>query len=347
MQFAVYLFITIMSFFVHFVLIVPFINFLYQMRFQRADQKTLDAFNKPTPIFDKYHKHKGGTPVGGGMLIALVTIVLFSFILTVFTFLDIPILSNFPNIAAEIRIILFSFISFAFLGIYDDLNKIFFWQKEQFFGIRLRSKLIIEIVLALIIAFWLYWDLKIDLFYIPFFPVQEIGWLYIPFAAFVIVAFANAVNITDGLDGLASGVLMIALFAFWAVARSILDVPLSVFIAVWVGGLIAFLYFNTYPARIFLGDTGALSFGATFAVIGLILGKAFALPIIGGVFFIEILSSAIQLLGKKFTGKKVFPVAPLHLWFQLHGWEEPKIVMRFWLFAILFALLGLMVSFMK
>lgn len=343
---ALYLFITIMSFIIHFVLIVPFINFLYHMKLQRADQKTLDAFNNPTPIFDKFHKHKYGTPVGGGILIAVVTTLLFSFILTVFTFLNKPIISNYPNIAAEIRIILFSFISFAFLGIYDDLNKIFAWQKEQFFGIRLRSKLVIEVVLAFIIAFWLFWDLRIGFIYVPFFGVFDLGFWYVPFAAFVIVAFANAVNITDGLDGLASGVLMIALFCFWAVARSIIDVPSSVFIAVWVGGLIAFLYFNIHPARIFLGDTGALSFGATFAVIGLVLGKTFALPIIGGIFFIEILSSFIQLIGKKFTGKKVFSVAPLHLWLQLQGWEEPKIVMRFWIISILFAILGLMIAFM-
>jgi phospho-N-acetylmuramoyl-pentapeptide-transferase len=96
-----------------------------------------------------------------------------------------------------------------------------------------------------------------------------------------------------------------------------------------------------------LGDTGALSFGATFAVIGLILGKAFALPIIGGVFVLEIASSLVQLLGKKYLKKKVFPVAPLHLWLQLKGWEEPKIVMRFWIFAILFVIFGLMVAFGK
>ena len=140
---------------------------------------------------------------------------------------------------------------------------------------------------------------------------------------------------------------MIALLSFWTVARSIIDIPLSIFIAVWIGGLIAFLYFNTYPARIFLGDAGALSFGATFAVLGLILGKAFALPIIGGIFVIEITSSFIQLMSKKYRGKKYFQAAPVHLLLQYMGWEEPKIVMRFWLISLVFALVGLMIAFMK
>ena len=168
-----------------------------------------------------------------------------------------------------------------------------------------------------------------------------------PFATFVIVAFANAVNITDGLDGLASGVLMIALAGFWAIAQTFLDVPTAVFIAVWLGGLLAFLYFNIYPARIILGDTGALSFGASFAVVGLVLGKSFALPIIGGVFVVEIASSLIQLVGKKYLKRKIFPVAPLHLLLQLKGWEEPKIVMRAWLISIIFTIVGLMIAFMK
>ncbi|MEO6508962.1 MAG: phospho-N-acetylmuramoyl-pentapeptide-transferase, partial [Patescibacteria group bacterium] len=124
-------------------------------------------------------------------------------------------------------------------------------------------------------------------------------------------------------------------------------VPTSIFIAVWIGGLVAFLYFNIYPSRIFLGDAGALSFGATFAVIGLILGKTFALPIIGGVFVLEVGSSFIQLMGKRFLKKKLMPVAPLHLFFQMRGWEEPKVVMRMWLFGILFAFFGLMIAFMK
>ncbi len=344
---STYLFIVFLSFILNFILIVPFINFLYKNKFRRVNQQTRDAFDNPTPIFDKFHQHKKGTPVGGGILLLLSTIFTFFLSLLLFFLFNKKIIANYPSAVIEIKILLFTFLSFGFLGIYDDLNKIFLWQKDNFFGLRLRHKLIIEVFLALIISYWLFLDLKIDIIHIPFFGVFKISWLYVLFSTFVIVAFANAVNITDGLDGLASGILLFTLSSFWVVSRTILDVPTSLFIAAWLGGLIAFLYFNIYPARIFLGDTGALSFGATFAVVGLILGKAFALPIIGGVFVIEIFSSLIQLLGKKFLGRKIFPVAPFHLWLQLKGWEEPKIVMRLWIITILFAVFGLMVAFAK
>lgn len=344
---ATYLFAVFISFVLNFVLIIPFIDFLYRSKLQRQPQKTKDIFNKPTPVFDRFHQHKTGTPVGGGILLIATTVAVFFFFLLMYFLLQKKILSNYPSLVAEIKIILFTFVSFAFLGIFDDLNKIFFWQKNKFFGLRLRHKLVIEVFLSLIISYWLLADLKIQIIHIPFFGVFHLSYFYILFAAFVIIAFANAVNITDGLDGLAAGILMISLSAFWVVSRSILDVPTSLFIAAWLGGMIAFLYFNIYPARLFLGDAGSLSFGATFAVVGLILGKTFALPIIGGVFVAEIFTSLIQILGKRFLKRKVFPVAPLHLWLQLRGWEEPKIIMRLWLVSIIFAIFGLMIAFMK
>ena len=342
---SLYIFITLISLVIHFLLIVPFIDFLYEMKFQRAKQTTKDAFDKPTPIFDKFHQHKSGIPVGGGILIVALTTILLLFFLFGFYFFQFSMHTNYPSAFTEIAILLFSFISFAILGVFDDLNKIFYW--KNFFGLCLRIKLILEIVLALLISTAIFSLLKVSIIHIPFFGVFDLSYFYIIFSAFVIVAFANAVNITDGLDGLASGALMIALLAFWAVARTIIDVPISIFLAVWIGGLIAFLYFNIYPARIFLGDAGALSFGATFAVIGLILGKAFALPIIGGIFFLEILSSFIQLLSKRYRGKKYFKAAPFHLMLQYFGWEEPKIVMRFWMGSVVFALIGLMIAFLK
>lgn len=344
---ALYLFVTFIAFLINFSLILPYINLLYKLKLQRRDQKTKDAFNEPAPIFDKLHNHKQGTPVGGGILIVLTTIILYALALVFFLFIRRPFIANYPAFGSEIKIILFTFVGFAVLGLYDDLSKMFKWEKTQFFGLRLRHKLILEIILAIAAAYWLFVDLKIDIMHIPFLGVYNLDLWYIPFAAFIIVAFSNAVNITDGLDGLASGVLLFALTAFWAIARSIIDMPTALFIAVWLGGLVAFLYFNIYPARIMLGDTGALSFGATFAVVGLVLGKAFALPIIGGVFVLEITSSLIQLLSKKFRNKKVFLVAPFHLYLQHKGWEEPKIVMRLWILGILFAVLGLMIAFMK
>ncbi len=344
---SLYLFIVFISFILNAVTIVPFINFLYRLKLQRQKQQTKDAFNKPTPIFDKFNQHKSGTPVGGGLLIIFNTLVVFFAFLALFFFSGNKLIANYPSLINEIKIILFSFIAFGLLGLYDDLAKIFLIKKESFFGLRLRHKFLIETFLALIIGFWLFHDLKISILNIPFFGVYDLSFFYIFFAAFVVLAFTNAVNITDGLDGLATGILMIALFGFWVIARSILDVPTSLFIGSWLGGLIAFLYFNIYPARLILGDTGALSFGATFAVIGLILGKTFALPIIGGLFVAEVFTSLVQLLGKKYLKRKIFTVAPLHLYLQNKGWEEPKIVMRFWLISILFVVFGLMVAFLK
>ncbi|OGK29388.1 phospho-N-acetylmuramoyl-pentapeptide-transferase [Candidatus Roizmanbacteria bacterium RIFCSPLOWO2_02_FULL_43_10] len=344
---ALYLFGFFISFIINFALFVPFIDLLYRLRFRRATQLTRDAFNKRTPIFDKFHAHKAGTPVGGGILIILTTLFTFTLLTIAFVFLGEDIVSNYPNVVAEVKILLFTFLSFSFLGLYDDLKKMFQIKDGSFFGLRLRHKLIIEILLAGIAAWWMYHELHISIINIPYFGVYNLGWLFIPFAVFVIVAFSNAINITDGLDGLSSGTLLIALFAFWIISASILDTPLLIFITAFTGGLAAFLYFNIYPARLFMGDTGALSFGATFAVIGLLLGKIFAVAIIGGVFMLEITSSFIQLLSKKYRGKRVFAAAPVHLMLQHKGWEEPKIVMRAWLVSVLFAILGLMIAFLK
>jgi phospho-N-acetylmuramoyl-pentapeptide-transferase len=160
-------------------------------------------------------------------------------------------------------------------------------------------------------------------------------------AAFIIVAFTNAFNITDGLDGLSCGLLVIALFAFSIISFQILDIPMMILSAIWIGVLIAFLYFNVYPARIFLGDTGALAFGATMAVIGLMLGKIIALAVIGGIFIVEVGSSMLQMMAKTVFGKKLFRAAPFHLWLRDRDWEEPKIVSRAWLVGIILAIFGL------
>lgn len=344
---SIYLLAFFISFITNLILIIPFIDLLYKVKFQRAKQETRDAFDERTPIFDRFHALKAGIPVGGGVLITATTFIMFVACMAFFILSEKKIVSNYPSIISEAKIILFTLVSFSLLGLYDDLKKMFFFKEGSFFGLRLRHKLIIEIILASIVSYMMFSELKIDIIHVPFFGVYEVSWFYMLFSTFVIVSFTNAVNITDGLDGMSSGVLTIALLAFWAVSVSILDTPLLIFIAIWLGGLIAFLYFNIYPARLMLGDTGSLAFGATFAVIGLLLGKSFALPIIGGVFVIEIASSLIQLVSKHFRGKKAFPVAPLHLWLQLRGWEEPKVVMRAWIVAALFATFGLMVAFMK
>lgn len=328
----------IFSFVVTSIFIIPFINFLYKIRFRRRRQITRDAFGRLTPIFDKFHGKKAGTPVGGGLLVVTLVSVLFSILYPLIRFFGVPITKVYP-LQDELNIIFFTFITFGLLGLYDDLMK-FYGDSKQFFGLRMRHKFAIQWTLALIIGSLMYFNLGIDILNIPFVGVFKLGGWFIPFAAFTIVAFTNAFNITDGLDGLSGGLLMIALFAFWFLSASILDTPLSIFLALWLGSLLAFLYFNVYPARIFLGDVGALSFGATLAVVGLILGKIMALIVIGGLYVAEITSSLLQLTYKHFLKRKLFPAAPAHLWLQLRGWEEPKIVMRAWLAAIMLAIFG-------
>lgn len=334
----------LLSFFVISVLLVPYINLLYKIKFIRQKQKTKDIFEIPTPIFDRLHAAKAGTPVGGGALIILVVTFLYLVVVFLMPYLGIKITSVYP-LDKEIKILLFTFASFGALGLFDDLRKTFNFKKREFLGIRFRFKFLAQWLIALAVASYLYFDLGIDIVNIRFFDIVSLGLFYIPFAAFTIVSFTNAVNISDGLDGLAAGLLLICLAAFLVLSSSILDTTLSVFLGIWVGSLIAFLYFNVWPARVMLGDVGALSFGATLAVCGLLLGKPIALAIIGGMFVVEVTSSLLQLASKKIRQRRIFEVAPLHLWMQHKGWEEPKIVFRFWLAQLMFAVFGLWLSF--
>ncbi|KUK79188.1 MAG: Phospho-N-acetylmuramoyl-pentapeptide-transferase [Microgenomates bacterium 39_7] len=338
---SIFLGLLIFCFVVTSVAIVPFINLLYALRFQRKKQdNTTDVFGEKTPVFNRYHQIKEGTPIGGGLLIVIVVSVLFAVILPLMQVFGIHVTSVYSNHQAEVNIIFFTFLSFSILGLYDDIKKFFGFNQSGFFGLRMKFKLLIQVLLAVIIALMLYLQLGISFLYIPFFGTISLGVWFVPFATFVIVAFANAVNITDGLDGLASGVLMISLFGLWMLSTSIVDVPLSVFLALWIGSLISFLYFNVYPARIMMGDVGALSFGATLGVVGLLLGKVPALLVIGFIFVVEVLSSLIQLISKKLFNKKVFTAAPVHLTLQSLGWHESKIVQRAWLLQIMLTIFG-------
>lgn len=316
------------------ILLVPFIDFLYRIRLRRSKQETRDMFDKRTPLFDKFNAWKVGTPFGGGLLIILVVVVWTAWAYGIF---------NVKVNPWEVFVIMFSLISFGALGFYDDLKKLV-PGKEVFFGLRFRHKFIIQWILAFIIATVFYTQLHYDFIFIHGAGQLFLGAFFIPFAAFVIVGFVNAFNITDGLDGLASGLLIICLLAFLSINSNQADTALGIFTAILIGSVAAFLYFNIYKARLWLGDVGSLSLGAALAVIGLLTGKAFALMIVGGVFVLEVASSLIQLLSKKYLGRKLLPAAPLHLWLLKRGWEEPKIVMRAWLIGFLLAVLGIFIS---
>lgn len=332
----------IFSFLITSLLVVPFINLLYKLNITRKKEAPKKG---KVPLFDKLHDKKAGTPVGGGVLIIAIVSLLFAVLFPVASHLGVFIQSAYA-LREEITVIFFTFISFGLLGALDDLLKTFGKPNRGVFGLAFGlsrgQKFLLQWVLGLVVGYMIYSQLGIDILHIPIIgKTLNLGVLYIPFAAFVIVTFVNAFNITDGLDGLASGLLLICLLAFGIIAAGSLDTPLSIFITLWVGSLVAFLYFNVWPARIFLGDAGAMSFGAMLAVIGLLTGSIIALFVIGGIFLIEIASSAIQILGWKIIKKPIFPLAPIHHSFLAIGWEEPKIVMRAWLAGIMLAIFGL------
>ncbi|HET7098930.1 MAG TPA: hypothetical protein VFI61_01695 [Patescibacteria group bacterium] len=333
---------TLFSFFISSLLVVPFINLLYKMKMLRRKEGE-GAKNKS--LFDKLHDKKAGTPTGGGILLIAIVAVLFATIFPLASRLGVVIQTAYA-LRNELFIIFFTFISFGLLGLLDDYVKIFGKATQgsmgMFIGLGRKPKLLMQVALSTFIGFFLYRYLGISIIHIPLVNfVIHLGPWYILFASLIILFFTNAFNFTDGLDGLASGLLMIYLFAYIILAAGVLDTPLFMFISIWLGAIIAFLYFNTWPARIWLGDAGALSFGAAIAVIGLLIGNVVALCVIGGIFVIEALSSAIQIFGWKVLKRPILPLAPLHNTFLTLGWEEPKIVMRAWLFGIILAIFGL------
>lgn len=319
------------------VLSLPFINFLYRMKFQRQDQKgSRDAFNQKTPIFSRLHAWKVGTPVGGGVLVVF-SVGLFSSIFYTLTRFTI----NWTTI-----VIFFTFISFALLGFYDDIQKIFGYKKTGVWGMRLRHKFALQWILAFLTALLLFFKMDLSSLWLPLLGDFPLGIFYTLFAAFVIVSTVNAFNITDGLDGLAGGLLIIALCAFWVILSATGYGDAVLFVAVLVGSLLAFLYFNIHPARFWMGDTGAMAFGASLAVIALISQRVIVLPLVGGVFVVEVVSTLIQWGSRYFRRKKIFLSAPIHHHLEAIGWEEPKTVMRFWLVGAVLAFLGVFVAFL-
>jgi len=330
------------SFAITSVLVVPFINFLYKLRLTRRKEAPKSG---KIPLFDKLHDKKAGTPVGGGILIILTVSLLFLIIWPLARRLGVYIQTA-HELHTELFVIFFTFVSFGLLGLLDDVVKTFGRPVHGVlgfaFGLRRKTKFLLQWILAGISSYLIYRNLGVEILNIPMTGmVLNLGLWYIPFSAFVIVSFTNAFNITDGLDGLSTGLLMICLSMFGIIAAGSLDTPLSIFIAIWIGALVAFLYFNIWPARIWLGDSGALAFGATLAVIGLLTGSILALVVIGGIFVAEVLSSAIQILSWKIRGKPLFSLAPLHNTLLARGWEEPKIVMRAWLAGLILGIFGL------
>jgi phospho-N-acetylmuramoyl-pentapeptide-transferase len=291
------------------------------------------------------HFSKAGTPTMGGLMILGAT--------TLTTLL----LANLSN--PYIWIVLFVLVSFGILGLIDDYKKV---SKNNYRGVSGRIKLVIQFVIsALAFIAILYFsrpEFATQLAF-PFFKnlFWDLGYFYIPFAMVVIIGSSNAVNLTDGLDGLAIGSIAIAVASFGLISYlvgnsiyanylQIIHVPhvgeLTVLCAAIIGSSLGFLWYNAQPAEIFMGDTGSLSLGGVIGTISVITKHELVLCIIGGVFVIETLSVIIQVFYFKRTGgKRIFLMAPLHHHFEKKGWPESKVVIRFWILAIVFALIGL------
>jgi phospho-N-acetylmuramoyl-pentapeptide-transferase len=243
-------------------------------------------------------------------------------------------------LGASVLVPLAAMIGYAVLGALDDWEGIRGKRKGE--GMRIRTKLIAQIVLALGLAAVLRYMLDVPDLYSPGINIEiELGWLYIPIAGFVIVAMSNAVNFTDGLDGLAGLISATIFAAYGGVALMQGQVFIARFCFTMVGALFGFLWFNVHPAQLIMGDTGSLSLGATIAVIALMTGQWAILPVIAVIPVSEALSDVIQIVYFRIThGRRFFKMAPLHLHFELLGWSEMQVVQRFWLIGLLAAMLG-------
>jgi phospho-N-acetylmuramoyl-pentapeptide-transferase len=284
---------------------------------------------------DEPNKHfvKMGTPTMGGVMI-IIPVALITVLLNAASLIGMKILGQ------SVLVPLIAMLSFAMLGAIDD------WQgvrgKRKGEGMRIRTKFAAQILLGIGIALVLKYMLKVPEMYVPGITFEiKLGWLYIPVAAFVIVAMSNAVNFTDGLDGLA-GLISATIFAtYGGIALMQGQVFVGRFCFTMVGALFGFLWFNVHPAQLFMGDTGSLSLGATIGVIALMTGQWVLLPVIAVIPVSEALSDIIQIGYFKLThGRRFFKMAPIHLHYELLGWSEMQIVQRFWLIGLIAAMLG-------
>lgn len=297
-----------------------------------------------TPLFTKLHAHKAGTPTMGGVLVwgTVLIFALFFYYLGKISSSEIIQNLNFLT-RSQTLLPLGCLVASALVGLADDyldVKKLGYKNR----GIKFSHKLLIYAVIALVGAWWFYFKLDWDIIHVPFLGTYYVGIFYMLFFIMVVIGTAFAVNQTDGLDGLAGGTLLTAFASYSVIAFAEGKYDLATFCGVIVGALLAFLWFNINPARFIMGDTGSISLGVTLALVALYTNTAFILPFLGFIFVIEALSTIIQIISKKFrNGKKVFRSSPIHHHFEVIGWTEPKIVMRFWVISGVTAVVGLVV----
>jgi len=272
------------------------------------------------------HLSKAGTPTMGGIII-ITAVMGATFILT--------------GSSSETWTAVLIMLAFGAVGFADDYIKVVL---KRSLGLRAREKIIFQLVIGMLFGIML-------LFYfqrggeilIPYISGRvDLGIMYIPFLLIVLLATANTVNLTDGLDGLASGVTFFVAIAFTLVCFMTSHYQLAIFCAALAGACIGFLIFNHYPARIFMGDTGSMAMGGAIAAVAALTGTELFLLLIGGVYVLEGLSVILQVLSFQTTGKRIFLMSPLHHHFELKGWHETKVVRMFWLMSLIFVIIGLL-----
>ncbi|MEK7460748.1 MAG: phospho-N-acetylmuramoyl-pentapeptide-transferase [Patescibacteria group bacterium] len=321
--------------------ITPFFTtILYRYHLGKRIRDT-DILGREAPIFRRYHKDKEQTPTMGGIIIWLSTSLVLIGVSFAATLFDRPDL-NFLASSGAVRLLLFTLIATGLIGAADDLLNIYGIGPHRG-GFAFWLKLPLYTLVAGVGSWW--FAVKLDWLDRPLsvpglLEPLALGWWYVPIFILVVVYMAFATDISDGLDGLAGGLLMIAYLAYLVIALVLGNPDLAAFCAVVVGALLAFLWFNIYPARFFMGDTGSMSLGMTLAVMAFLTKTVAFLPIIAAVIVLDGLTSPLQIISKRFLGKKIFRAAPVHHHFQALGWPEPKVVMRFWVLGGLFAVLG-------
>ncbi len=314
-------------------------HYLYKYRFGKSIRN-----EGTTPIYSRLHAGKAGTPVGGGIIIWGTVLILALLLAVIDLMFASPFTAGLNFLTRKQTLLpLGALVASAIVGLIDDYLNV---RKlgPQGGGLQMKQRLMLYTAVAAFGAWWFFFKLEWSILHIPGFGDLEIGWWYIPLFLVVIVATAFSVNEADGLDGLAGGILIFCFAAYTALAFAIGKVELAMFCAAIGGSLLAFLWFNVYPARFFMGDTGAMSMGTTLGVIAMLTNSALVLPVIALPLVLESVSVIVQMISKKVTGHKIFLSTPIHHHFEALGWPETKVTMRFWIIAAVSAGVGLVLG---
>ncbi len=299
-----------------------------------------------TPLYSKMHAAKEGTPTMGGILIWGTLLIFISSLWILDRVFHIPGAHFFNFLTRKETLLpLGAFLGASLVGLLDDFLDV---RKRGFNGrgLRFRVKIWLYMFVSIIGAWWFYYKLGFSQLHIPFIMQPlNLGWFFIPFFILTVVFISFAVDLTDGLDGLAGGTLMIAFFAYGIIAYMQGKTNLAAFIGVIIGSLLAFLWFNVYPARFIMGDTGAMGMGVLLAIVAFLTNSVFLLVLVGFVFILEALSVLAQIFSKRFFKKKIFLSAPLHHHFEALGWPETKVTMRLWIVAAVMSIFAIIFYF--